>query len=471
MTDTKLYIVLTHFDKIEQNRLRKYIRSPYFNANDSLADLYDLFIQNINKNGKAETLTKEKIWKALYPKEAFNDVRFRKLNSELLKLVEGFLAQEVYEESDLQRANYLLTAIGKKKIEKLFSNVQRNAGIAETQQQQKSSDLYYQKYLFERNYYESMNTDIHRSEKSNIESIIKNLDEFYFAEKIKWYTGLLVKQGHVEHNYNVPFIDEIIEHLKNHNYEHNPVIYVYYKSLLTRIESENEEHYEILVKKLKNNSSLFSKDELHDLYLVGLNYCTRKVNLGIPKFTKEFHKLFVFMLDSGIALSSGSNGDELSPWIFKNAVMHSLRLGEYEWVENFIVNYKDKLPKEFRDNAVSYNLALVYFYQKKFDKVIEQLQEVEYEDLGYNLSSKAMLIAIYYEKNEVILLNSMMDTFRTYLNRHKEISTIRVVYLNYISFTRKLTKINKGDKTACDALRQEIKEAGGVASEKWLLEK
>ena len=115
MTDSKIYNVLTHFDKVEQNRLRKYIRSPYFNANEALMIFYDILSEHINANGKADFLTKEIIWTQLYKNETFNDVRFRKLSSDLLKLVEGFLAQKVYDENSLQQASFLLEAIGKKK--------------------------------------------------------------------------------------------------------------------------------------------------------------------------------------------------------------------------------------------------------------------------------------------------------------------------------------------------------------------
>ena len=62
MTDSKIYNVLTHFDKVEQNRLRKYIRSPYFNANETLMIFYDILAERINENGKATVLTKENIW-------------------------------------------------------------------------------------------------------------------------------------------------------------------------------------------------------------------------------------------------------------------------------------------------------------------------------------------------------------------------------------------------------------------------
>ena len=83
-----------------------------------------------------------------------------------------------------------------------------------------------------------------------------------------------------------------------------------------------------------------------------------------------------------------------------------------------------------------------------------------------------MLIAIYYEQDEFEALLSLADTFKTYLNRHKDINEkMRQNYLNYIHFVRKLTKIMPGDAKAVEQLKQEIKDNKGVASEKWLLEK
>lgn len=118
MTDSKIYNVLTHFDKVEQNRLRKYIRSPYFNANEVLMIFFDILSEHINANGKAGLLTKEIIWTQLYKNETFNDVRFRKLSSDLLKLVENFLAQQIYDKNGLQQSSYMIEAVGKKKDRK-----------------------------------------------------------------------------------------------------------------------------------------------------------------------------------------------------------------------------------------------------------------------------------------------------------------------------------------------------------------
>jgi hypothetical protein len=485
MTDNKLYTVLTYFDKIEQNRLRKYIRSPYFNVNETLMDYFDMIIEYINKSEKMEKngkndrrhkkneLTKEAVWKNLFKNEPLNDMRFRKLNSELLKLVEGYLAQEIYENKPLQQVNYLFEAIGEKKIEKLYSSTESNARLISAQQQLKPADFYYYQYLIEKNYYESLDVDMQRGEKSNVEKIINYLDEFFLAEKVKWYISVLSRKSLVAHEYQLLFIDEIIQHLRKHTYEHNPSLTVYFQILLTRIESENENHYYKLVDFLNKYEPQLSLADLYELYSEALNYCVQKSNQGYSNFTEEMHNLYKVMIDKKVAFYASKN-NELSPWDFKNAILSALRLGNYEWTEQFINNYQDKLPKEFRDNAVSYNLALVYFYQKKFDKVKEQLREVEYEDIAYNLGSKSMLIAIYYEQDEDEALSSLMDTFKSYLYRHKEISEFqRISYLNLMKYVRKFMKIIQGDKKDIENIKKEIEEDRkiGIASLKWLLEK
>lgn len=163
---------------------------------------------------------------------------------------------------------------------------------------------------------------------------------------------------------------------------------------------------------------------------------------------------------------------ELSPWYFRNIVVLGLRSGQINWVEDFINIHKNYLPEGMRENAVSFNLAQVYFYQKKYNKVIELLRIVEYEDFTYNLNSKAMLLSAYYELGEIEPLYSLFESYRTYLNRQKDLPVSRrQLYTNLIKFTKKLTSINNNDKKALQKLKQELELNKNVASYNWLMEK
>ena len=65
-----------------------------------------------------------------------------------------------------------------------------------------------------------------------------------------------------------------------------------------------------------------------------------------------------------------------------------------------------------------------------------------------------------------------MESFRAFLNRHKEIPPQRRKnYLNLIKFTKKLTKIIPGDKKTIEKVRKEIEQTPALVNTDWLKEK
>jgi len=81
-------------------------------------------------------------------------------------------------------------------------------------------------------------------------------------------------------------------------------------------------------------------------------------------------------------------------------------------------------------------------------------------------------MASYYELDEIEALHSLLDTFRVYLNRNKELpSTRRKHYLNTISIVRKLSKIASGNIRQIDKLTKELESTQGVVSKNWIFEK
>jgi hypothetical protein len=98
---------------------------------------------------------------------------------------------------------------------------------------------------------------------------------------------------------------------------------------------------------------------------------------------------------------------------------------------------------------------------------------VEYADIGYNLISKAVLLITYYELNERETLASFTVSFRTFLNRQRDIPVQRREgYLNLVRFTRKLMKLERKDLKSADKLRDEIiQNRSNTVNHDWLLEK
>ncbi len=473
MTDSKIYQVIIQLKRIEQNRLRKYVQSPYFNANETLVVLLDILLQHQQQNGKAEMpLTKQKIWTLLPETQGeYNDLRFRKHCSDLLSLTENFLSQEVYETDKLQQASYLIEAVTHHKLDKLYNNAERNADVESQRYPYRTSEYYFKQYQIQKNLYDLREADVNRFDKSNIELIINNLDYFYLAEKMRWYSTILNRKNLISHDYSLLFVDEIINHLQKYPYEDILPISLSYLTYQIHIDSPDDSHYFNLKKMLYENERLLTHNENKLNYFYLLNFAQRKLNQGSIIFLKEYLELFKYLLNTDFLLENG----QLDPWLFRNVVTIALRLGEYKWTEEFLDSYKNKLPPDQIDNAARYNYATLYFYQKKYEKAIPLLNSVDFNDLGYNLNSKTILIAIYYELDEDNALSALMDSFKTYLNRHKEITgDRRMLYINMIKYTKKLLKLNPGDKTEIAKIRAEIEEdnkKAGVASLRWIYDK
>jgi hypothetical protein len=117
-------------------------------------------------------------------------------------------------------------------------------------------------------------------------------------------------------------------------------------------------------------------------------------------------------------------------------------------------------------------LANVYFYQKKFEKVIEQLREVEYNNSNYALGSKLLLMRTYYELGEYNALDSLLESFRIYLLRNKQLTKeTNLQYAMIIRMIKRLSNINPNNKTQVNDLAEKIKASTNNVAKQWLLEK
>lgn len=462
----KVSFLLSHFNVLEINKLRKFILSPYFNSNQVLLDLYEILLKDLDTERRKEK-SKEDIWKLLYKGKPYDDVRFRKLNSELLKLVEQYLAQEVYDQNPMRQSNYLMDAVGKKKITTLYNSTIKNArSISEKNNKIETSHFYYL-YEMESNYYNIEDFEISRSGKANIENIINNLDQFYFIEKLRWYCTILSRQTNASLNYNLKFIEEIIDYLNENEFE-NELISIFYSIVQLYLNPDEKQNFYNLQIKVNNSKEKINESVLLDIYNHLLNYCINQGNKGSIEFLDHYININELLINMGLIFKDGY----LSPWRFKNIVQAALRINKFDWTEIFIKKNKEFIHPDFRENAVTYNLAMLFFYQKKYDDVISQLQNVEYEDEAYNLGSKSMLLAVYYEMDYLEPLYSLFDSFRAYISRNKTLSEARKLsYSNLIKFTRQLSKINTGDTKSIDKIKKDVSNESNIASDKWLMEK
>lgn len=470
--ETKVFKVLSELTVYELNRFRKYLYSPYFNKNEIIISYFEIIHDVIREESDLE-LSKDFIWEQLFPEKIYNDQKFRKLSADLLKHIESFLAIELFESHPLHKTNYLLETIGDKNIEVLYNTAVNSANRMAENQLERPATYYYHLYQKEKNYF-SLSSEFEKKSKSakldfNLSEINSNLDKFFIAEKLKYACTLVSWKNVMKLDDEIPFIEEIIHHVKTNDFSDTPPIIIYYQIYLTTIEPDDVAHFQKLRELIDKFIALFPPGEARTIFDSALNYCIRKVNQGKIEFIEKAMELYVEGIDNKILLVN----EELSPTSFRNACLLALRIGNYTWAEQFVNQYGSLINKKFRENAISFNLARISYYKKDFDKVKEYLREVEFDDLIYNLTSKSILLATYYETEELDPLYALLESFRTYLNRNKSTMPERYYnsYLNLIKYTKKLSKTYPKDKTRISAIRNEVDQQPDVADKKWILQK
>lgn len=460
MKNSKLVELLSRLDYRERARLRKFILSPYFNENEDVARLLSVLISQNSES-------REGIWEEIYPEELYDDLRLRHLMSDLMRLMERFLAiAEVEKRPGIMQAG-LMRSLRKREAPRLYDFVWRKYQ-RKNRNSLMGSEVFLERYLLQAEHNSYLENTANRSGVTNLQHAVNDLDIFYLFNKLKYSCTILNNRKVVDIDFENALLDDILQHLEQASFSDQPAISIYFEIYRMLTNPEDLEHYYAMKGLVEAHSQEFEHVEARDIYAFALNYCIGKINQGRSEFLREIFEWYSQGLEEKILLEKG----RLSPWDYKNIVVVGLRLDESVWVDTFIHRYRDLIPQEHRENAFTYNLAKLHFSRNEYGDVLKLLQKVEYEDVFYNLDSKVMQLKIYYEMEEFEALDSLIDSFRTFLRRNRLISDHhRTNYLNLIRFVKKLSRLRPRDKKRLETLQKEIAATDQLADTNWLNEK
>lgn len=466
MKDTKLISILKTLSKVELNRFGEAVSSPYFNKNASVIRLHE-YLSACYPRFADEVVDRKVVFKQVFPGMVFDEQKLRYVSSDLVRLLELFLVLHEMDPKDPRSLHLLTEGFRKRGLDKFSDQtIDLSTKVLEAHPLEDMS-YFLQRYENEIDRYNSVSARRNVAVKDNLDSLLRSLDTFYIINKLKYSSEVINHMNVWAGDFQPLLLDEILEHLKT-NPEQSPAIRLYYHILKTLTHPEDETWYFQLKMLLAENSSRFSKAELNDMYIFARNYCAKRINKGDLRYLSEVLDLYKALLKDEIIFQD----DWLSQWDYKNIVSVALRLEEFEWTEKFIRDYKPRLRPEHRDNAHTYNLALLHYHLGKYGKTLELLRDVEFTDVYYHLDSKSLLLKTYYETESTRPLLSLIDAFYVYLRRNKLISSYQKEgYSNFLKFFKKLMKVRYLDRASALKVKEEIESTKAVANLSWLLRK
>lgn len=480
MISQKLIDLLRTFSKSDLQHFHKYLSSPIFNENEKLQQLFAEVRNCVQYQGvvKDQQFGKKYVWKQLYGKKPFNDAQLRRLSSELTAQAYHFLAIDRFQSLPGEATNLLLPVLVDKKLSKHFHGLVRRTRRTLDNAKFRDANHHFQQYRLARaNHYHAERGATKVETLEHLEAADRQLDAFYASQKLRNYCDALhyqlnapaykKKASRPQAKLSLP--PSFLEYISGQGLLEEPAVKAYFLVSEMLTNPEEEDHFRRLKSFLEENAALFPRAEQYNLYIFLTNYCTdTKINFGRQDYIGELFEIFKSMLRNELILDNGV----LDPQYYKNIITVGLFVKAFDWVEQFIQQYTGKLPVDNQENALNYNLANLYFHQKQYEKVIEQLREVEYKDAVYALGGKLILLKTYYELDEYLVLDSLIESFRIYLRRNRVISReVRQQYLNELRFVKQLSRVMPGDHKAVRKIRRQVTECKALADRKWILEK
>lgn len=452
--------ILQHFDRKEFRKFRDFIHSAFFNHREDLKVLTDYLYTCSCEVGVIPD--KAQIFRKLYGRGPYDDHKVRIAMSLLYKLVHHYLAYREWSADALPQKVLLLRALRRRNLTHHFEHALKDAREKAEQSKAQSAD-----YQFN---YSAMLSEVyhHNAAKeritgTNLQAISDHIDTGFYIMKLRIACLALSHQAVYKADYDLGLLPEVLVNIAQKKLTAHPAVATYFHCYQMLRNPEEPQHFQHFSAALFEKENRFPEDELHDLYLLAINFCTQNYNKGNDAYLHDLLNLYRRGIEKGVL----ANGKHFSRFTYRNIVTLSLILKEYDWTEQFIVQYKDWIEPTFRDSMYSFCLARLEYSRGNYDAALLLLQKSEYEDLLLNLSAKTVLLKIFYELQEFDLLDAHLSAMEKFLSRKKQMSYHRDNYLNTIRFTRKLLEVT--DKESVRRLRQEVELVKNVAERQWLM--
>ncbi len=447
----------------ELKEVRKFLISPLFNQRKDVVDLFDLLIKKIKK-GKLD-FNKEQIFLRIYPSKKFNAQGLRQVQSWLQKLIEKYLAYQSFMDNDIEVKLKMLTIFRERNLprhlQKSINEIENLLGST------KLRNVEYYQNSFALDFEKQIASSTKRMSARNFEALSKNLDYAFIVKKLHQACLTVAHQAVYHFEIDQGILSEILAYIEKKNLKDNPSIASYWYCYMALSHPEEKELFTHFKNLLLEHQQRFSKTELRDLYLLAINYCIRRLNDGDKYFAREGFSLYQTALASDLLLLD----EVMSRFTFRNIVAIGLKIKEYDWVEKFINEYQPFLEEAYKESAYALNLATLEYDRNNLNLVLQHLQVADHKDLLMNLSAKTLAAKTYFELDEIMLLESHLQTMQIFIQRKKVIGYHRKNYLNFIRYLKKIISLPEFAKDKKWSLREKILAEEILTEKEWLIAK
>lgn len=481
--------IMKSFDKEELRKFERFIRSDYFNTNESVMKLFKS-IKKHYPEFTSSALEPQKLFKQIYGARRFDDKTFRYLITELMELAEKYLVISSYDTRPADEKKILVEELLEKRLfpqavrhlKQLDKMIDESLFSIENIVYKKDTAILWNELVISMDRQESLSGK--RIELT--ESLI-----FYFVIELANMFSIITA---IKKIFNEELDDRIISvYIKNTDYKlildelekiepsiEDPkkqmavnALKAYLCYMITVLDIKDEEYFIKMKNIVKENADVFSRGELYNLMAM-LNSCCnlKSESIDYYKYQREYFDIETFSLRRG--LLTHTEGYYMQAGGFVNLFNIAITLNELKWAEEFLGKHIDKISPELRDDVYFYGMAQLFFEKGKYEKSLEMINKVRFSFMHFKQFVRALTLKIYYELNYFEEAFSLIDSYSHFIASNKKINPMaKNKNLNFLSLTKELLKLKSesGFKMKSVNIRERIESKTVILNKQWLLAK
>ncbi|MBE2216778.1 MAG: hypothetical protein IAE90_01150 [Ignavibacteria bacterium] len=474
MKNTNLIQLLNYFKLSDIRSFSKFIASPYFNSNTAAISLFSEIRKHYPEFNSAH-FTKQNIYIKVFPGEKYNDVKFRKLVSDLNLLAEKYISVERLTKDENQMYNAFLNF---KKAKSFFYKNElhlRNWGSILTNPAYKiDEDYYYYRFCFNSllTHFDSFKGN-HSPQSKTIELV--SLTKYFALKAMQIFcVNQIYKVIYNIENDNL-LLEELLSLEKGGFFKDEPLISIYCKIVrLFNLEmDESRKLLHIVHSEIAGIETRISNQEKSFLFWVVSQY----IILTSKKFIlTEFKSLKWHYLKKQIEIEIEEGGKFSWP-VYLSIINNGLAQNETEWTEKFIVECTHLVSSGDNTALLSWAKAKLLNARGKYNESLKELLLINTNQGNLKIDIDSLTVINYYELKRYNELSYYLQTFKKYLDKSNIVrnrDTNKNTCGGFIKAVNQLVKLNYStnpkEKTKIISKIEKITE-NRILFRSWILEK
>lgn len=473
MENSTLAEILRKFNKEEFKELEDLVKSPYYNKNSNIVSFFAMlkrFYPDFTGN-----LSRETLWKYLFPDRKYNYGVMKNLIFGLQKLCEKFIELKEYEKNHFEQKISLSEGLIARDLASLFEKNLKRLQY-DISKSRIDENYYYYSFMAESKeqvyfYHFSKTKD---PDFCNPMRASESLSSFFLMRFFGSNYNALLNCVLYNKSFDTRYIRSAMQFFEESLSKDNDAVKIYYYSIMTLLNIEDSSSFYMLKEIVQKHIKDFDVSLSFNGCMSLVNFCNLNSMKGNLNFAREQFEIYKFMIDN--CLFHGEDEKFIDRGMFVNIVSSGSNAAEFEWTEKFIEKYGGRVHPDFRNQYITLANVILNIKKKKFETALSHLANAESKEFLDKVNIRRFQIMIYYELNYIDELYSFIDASKHFLSNNNRISdSVKSAFQNFILLVLKLVSLKskpKSKNTLYDlqSFRKEI-ELSDSPNKMWLLEK